>query len=266
MPESETDKISISTKDMKLSKTSVTGKAGLRLGTSALLATIFPFLDARANVEGTRGKERSTQEERGDVIELRPIKTPHRQLIQLALHYSANLPDRVCSIGADDYGPVLDAAYVTQLPRALVFFEVPAGLPIIPLAVEHANGKVVTLFDELAGGISKTVRTLPPTYPAEDDSNATREYWKWYSNNYKPIVAMNVLESGIGEGGLPRWVDYRLPMTEHESLHLSVRGRGRYETGIYAYSTVLRGHEHGLRVVGTLKRGPGLNILAIFEN
>jgi hypothetical protein len=56
---------------------------------------IFPFLDAKvkgglkAAVGGERGKEEENE------IELHPIETPERQLVQLALHYLTNPPDRV---------------------------------------------------------------------------------------------------------------------------------------------------------------------------
>ncbi|NBE81801.1 hypothetical protein [Micromonospora rubida] len=75
---------------------------------------------------------------------------------------------------------------------------------------------------------------------------------------------MNVLERGIGDGGLARWVDYRVHI-EDRALQLSLRGRGKFETGIFAYSMIRRGNQHGLRIVGTLKSGPGLNVLAVFE-
>lgn len=265
MPENDTDKISISTKDVALSKTSVTGKVGAKVGTGALLATIFPFLDAEASAEGAGGHERSKGAERADVIELRPIRTPHRQLVQLALHYAANLPNRVCYLRDGNWGRLLDPLYIAEIPRALVFLDLLPRQPIIPLATELATGRVVTLFDELAAEMSKNVRSLPPSYPMADDREVTRRYWEWYSANYSPIAAMNVLERGIGEGGLARWVDYRLKMTDDESLHFSMRGRGKFATGIHAFSTIFRGHEHGLRIVGTVKSGPDLSVLALFE-
>jgi hypothetical protein len=265
MPENDTEKITISTKEMNLAKTNIGGKAGFTMGTTELLTTIFPFLSARASVEGGIGKESSSQHERADTIDLRPIKTPHRQLVQLALHYAANLPERVCYLYNGNWQPLLKPSFSEQIPRVLVFLDLNARQPLIPVAAELASGRVVTLFDQLATEMSSSVRTLPPKYPDGDDPEATRAYWQWYSANYNPIAAMKVLEWGIGEGGLPRWVDYRLRMTDGESLHLSVRGRGKYDTGVHAFSTIFRGHEYGLRIVGTLKSGPGLNILAIFE-
>ncbi|MBQ1065241.1 hypothetical protein [Micromonospora sp. D75] len=173
--------------------------------------------------------------------------------------------DEVSYIRDGNWDALLDPAFVAATPRALVFLDLPPAQPIIPLAAELTTGRVVTLFDELAAEVSKRVRSLPPPYPGVDDPAETRNHWAWYSANYSAIAAMNVLERGIGEGGLARWVDYRLQLTEEASLHFSMRGRGGFPTGIYAYSTIARGHEHGIRIVGTLKSGPDLNILALFE-
>ncbi|MFI1192496.1 hypothetical protein ACH4T9_04355 [Micromonospora sp. NPDC020750] len=264
MPENEAGKISISTKDIRLSRTSTNGKLGARIGTRELLAAIFPFLDAQISLEGSRGREKSKQAEDGDTIELHPISNPHRQLVQLALHYAAHLPSRVRFAQDEMWLDDLDEAYIKDSPRALVFFDLPARRAIIPLAAELTTGKVVAIFEELATEVSKTVRTLPPTYAATEEPETKREYWRWFSDNYNPISAMNVLERGIGDGGLARWVDYRVHI-EDRALQLSLRGRGKFETGIFAYSMIRRGNQHGLRIVGTLKSGPGLNVLAVFE-
>jgi hypothetical protein len=48
-------------------------------------------------------------------------------------------------------------------------------------------------------------------------------------------------------------------------MHLHIAARGRYETGAFGYNFITRGFKHGLRIVGTLKSEPDLNVLAIFE-
>ncbi|MGX4656177.1 hypothetical protein ACWCHM_21055 [Micromonospora sp. SCSIO 07396] len=264
MPEHETGKITLSTRDIRVSRSSTSGKLGARIGTRDLLASLFPFLDAHVALEGTHGREKSTQAEQGDSIELHPIRNPHRQLLQLALHYAAHLPDRVTFVQDQSWLDDLDRAYVRDSPRALVFVDLPAGQAIIPLAAELATGRVIAVFDDLVAEISRTVRTLPPHYPATEDPATRREYWRWFSDNYSAIAAMNVLERGIGDGGPVQWVDYRVHLNDR-SLQLSLRGRRSFETGIYAYSMIRRGNQHGLRIVGTLKSGPGLNVLAVFE-
>jgi hypothetical protein len=73
-----------------------------------------------------------------------------------------------------------------------------------------------------------------------------------------------VIENVIGDGGRPRWIDYRVPVGEM-TLHLHVVGHGETDTGVFAYNLVKRGWKHGLRVVGSMKSEPDLNVLAIYE-
>lgn len=41
-------------------------------------------------------------------------------------------------------------------------------------------------------------------------------------------------------------------------------GRGEFDTGVFAYDLVMRGWKNGLRIVGSLRSKPGLNVLAIY--
>ena len=46
------------------------------------------------------------------------------------------------------------------------------------------------------------------------------------------------------------------------TLHLDVSARGDYDTGIFAYNFIRRSERYGLRIVGSLKSQPVLNVLA----
>jgi hypothetical protein len=48
-------------------------------------------------------------------------------------------------------------------------------------------------------------------------------------------------------------------------LHLHVVARGDYDTDVFAYNIIRRGERYGLRIVGSLKSQPSLNVLAIYE-
>jgi hypothetical protein len=48
-------------------------------------------------------------------------------------------------------------------------------------------------------------------------------------------------------------------------LHLDVSARGDYDTGIFAYNFIRRGERYGLRIVGSLKSQPSLNVLAAYD-
>ena len=47
--------------------------------------------------------------------------------------------------------------------------------------------------------------------------------------------------------------------------HLDVSARGDYDTGVFAYNFIRRGERYWLRIVGSLKSKPALNVLAAYE-
>jgi hypothetical protein len=81
---------------------------------------------------------------------------------------------------------------------------------------------------------------------------------------------MDTLEDVVRTGGSRlRWIDYRIPLFKNgvfkQTAHLHISGHGKYDTGTFAYNLIRRGHRHGVRMVGTLKSAPDINVLAIFE-
>lgn len=48
-------------------------------------------------------------------------------------------------------------------------------------------------------------------------------------------------------------------------MHLHIELGGRYYTGVVAHLFIRRALESGIRLVGTLKDGPDLNVLALYE-
>lgn len=73
------------------------------------------------------------------------------------------------------------------------------------------------------------------------------------------------MEEVIGDGGRPRWIDYRMTFGTGDVLHLHVVAHGDYDTGVFAYNLIRRGERYGLRIVGSLKSKPALNVLAVYE-
>jgi hypothetical protein len=75
-------------------------------------------------------------------------------------------------------------------------------------------------------------------------------------------LQLTVVEDVICAGGRPRWIAYRVIFGTGETLHLDVTPRGDYDTGTFAYYFIRRGERHGLRIVGSLKSQPALNLLS----
>jgi hypothetical protein len=109
-------------------------------------------------------------------------------------------------------------------------------------------------------------------YP--DDLKTEREilrkerkaYWASFDKYFDPRKAMNVIEEAASENGRLNWIDYRLPLSsEGDTLHLHICPQGKYDAGVFGYNFVKRGFGHGLRLVGTLKSEPDMNVLAVYE-
>jgi hypothetical protein len=79
------------------------------------------------------------------------------------------------------------------------------------------------------------------------------------------VVADHLRLDRDDDGGRPRWIDYRMAFGTGQDLHLHVVARGDYDTSVFAYGIIRRGERFGLRIVGSLKSQPALNVLAIYE-
>lgn len=75
-----------------------------------------------------------------------------------------------------------------------------------------------------------------------------------------------MVEEGFSQGDRIDWIDYRLKISTRDApLHLHLSANGDFSTGTFAYNFVRRGHKLGLRLVGLLKAGGDINVLAIYE-
>jgi hypothetical protein len=232
---------------------------------SAGLPALFPWLRADFGADAGRSKTRGHQE--GQSIVLEPVENATRQLVQLCLHYVVNQEDRIRLVGSEAEIPHGDD--ISASPRMIAFVDVPPDTMFLPQAAELDNGRVVTFFDPLVKKLQQDGDTSPVAYP---DSTATAEgrlqrdaHWKWYADHWNLDKAVKATEETIGAGGRPRWIDYRMVFTTGEVLHLHVVAHGDYDTGVFAYNLIRRGERYGLRIVGSLKSQPALNVLAIYE-
>ena len=151
----------------------------------------------------------------------------------------------------------------------LAFIDVPPGTMFLPQAAELDRGRVVTFFDALTEKLKQAKGSPRVDYPANqatDKGMRQRDtYWKWYAEHWNTDEVVKVVEEAIGDGGRPRWIDYKMTFATGDELNLHVDAHGDYDTGVFAYNLIRRGWRYGLRIVGSLKSQPALNVLAIYE-
>jgi hypothetical protein len=236
--------------------------AGGHLNTS--LSALFPWW--KFDVGAETHKTRATDERQDQSISLQPIESPARQLVQLSVHYIVNQPDRICVVNQD--APLPDHRAIAASPRMIAFVDIQPGAKFMPLAAELNDGKVVTFYEPLIEALNPNGAT-PPVYPesraTEADKRQRDAYWSWFVGHWNMDKAVKVVEEGIGAGGRPRWIAYRMVFNNGKALHLDVTPHGDYDTGVFAYNFIRRGERHGLRMVGSLKSKPSMNVLAIYE-
>lgn len=237
--------------------------AGLRLDTG--LSALFPWLKLNAGVDVGRVATRGRQA--GSNVVLQPVESAARQLVELSLHYLVNQPSRICEVSQASPLPSADA--IAASPRMVAFVDAGPGTLFLPQAAELNNGRVVTFFAPLIEKLQRDGGTLPVAYPDStsiDEGKLQRDvYWDWFAEHWNVDKAVRVIEDVIGDGGRPRWIDYRTTLDTGETLHLHVVARGDYDTGVFGYNMIRRGQRYGLRIVGSLKSQPALNVLAIYD-
>lgn len=258
-------------------QTSTTLFGGITTATSfggkATVGAALPWFKAQA--EMSVAETNTTQG--GRDVTLTPISNAYRHLVALALHYATQpgysqrlviadpLHDRVHDAKGISLATTwLTPEYIRSAPRAIVFLDVPPGGKFIPAALELSNGEVRLLADELGrelGGLLAEKYPKSPASPAEE-----YKYYQWFSDNFDDRTALAVVERNVKDHQVA-WAAYNVPLSQAGPtfMHLHMAGRGQYETGAFAYNFIVRGFKYGLRIVGTLKSGPDLNVLAVFE-
>ena len=241
-----------------------TFEGGITLG-----AALPWFVKSEGSAKAARTKSKG--EERGSTWN--KVSNPHRHLLALALQYATqeSLRERLILVGgsgcADATGKAVDLSdpgLAQSSPRAMIMLDLQPGTQFIPLALELKEGKVVRLYEDLATRFTHPEGKALPPYPHGLGREAEQAaYWTWFVEAFDKQVALEVVEDAVEQGSIA-WIAYRFPFGG-KFPHLTVTGRGAYETGVFAYQMISRGYEHGLRIVGTLKAEPDVNVLAMFE-
>ena len=244
------------------------------IGTTLTVGAAIPWL---AKAETAAKAEAQDKKDEGRQATFRRIVNPYRHLVALAIHYASEQPERfvlatpptsIHDAAGNDLTDIWNSAeFITKVPRALVMLELPPTSIFIPAALELESGKIVQLFNEFAPKLQKPSQQAAPTYPGSGAAQAKRDaYWEWFAEFFNDRSALEVVESAAQDKRIA-WIAFRVPMngTKGPFLHLMIAGRGQYETGVFAYNLINRGNKHGMRLIGTLKTEPDLNVLAIFE-
>jgi hypothetical protein len=255
------------------------GEMGAKLGLGAQvspnellkrLTTFLPFLDVEGKLDAEVTGRGSASKTTSRQVQLHPIDTPQRQLEQLTLHYLVNLPKRLFFQDNPGEAEWRDASTIAAAPRALVFLDLPPGVKLIPTAAEF-DKKIDLIYDRLK---SRDGQESLPTYPdlekypnPQERQQQLKQYWQWFQERFSSTRAMVAIEKAAEESGSRiHWIDYRLPVNDSgDTVHLHVVPGGKYDTGVFAYNFVKRGFKHGIRLVGTLKTEPDINVLAIYD-
>jgi len=258
---------------------SAKGTGGAKIDLSKSLGIFGNFFSGLGEIsaEAEAGGTGAFKSQNQNNTEYAPIESPQRQLLGLTLHYLSKQSDRIFLINnpADETWRTPEA--LTNVPRALLFLEFHGsetnrpegehlGTMLIPMAAEFDNGAVVPIYREL----KRKSGEFPPKYPElgnpEELKTERRKYWNWFRKEFSADQAMRAIEAAASQNGRIRWIDFRVPITnDGDTLHLHVVPAAKYDTGVFAYNFVKRGFKHGLRLVGTLKSEPDMNVLAIYE-
>lgn len=208
-----------------------------------------------------------------------PINTPQRQLIALAEYYDQHKNARAFYVTDSRNNDWRNPDRIAEVPRQLVFLDLPgqcaaqaSGLQtkLIPIAAEFENGKIVPFFMTLR---AKSGENPPFAYPESQDiadsaqlQAERKEYWQWFAKNFQIQESIHAIEAGTAANGRIRWIDFRLPISDDgQTLHLHISPAGRYDSGMFGYNFIRRGFEFGLRIVGTVKSDPDMDVLAIYD-
>lgn len=208
-------------------------------------------------------------------------RTPERLLEEIVAFYLAHFPERVLRVdpiartvstavanSPTDY-TTLDATCDTPGPRPIVLIDAPRRTKIMPMAGEFKDGKVDVIYDTLILELSTADDPLK-RFDRKMDAAKKAERWGELVSRFDARIAMHVLEDAgrKHDGSRFEWIDFRMAWGDGGSpspLHLHVVPNGQYSTGTFAHAFIRRGYGNGVRIVGTLKTGGDINVLAIYE-
>ncbi|MGC3524724.1 hypothetical protein [Pseudomonas aeruginosa] len=218
----------------------------------------------------TEGKSIELNQERNFSTEM--------QIERIINYYAWHYPDRIFWAKADlsevfnTDGSNLTWDEVSKLinspaPRPIIIFEAVSDSKIIPMAIETTDGKHIKVSENYIKKIKRQNKAIIPPYSSSP--GASQKHWEALEKYFDSTEAMKAIEDSTKNGSRIDWIDYRLISRSGSNIipiHLHLTPRGNYNTGTFAYQMVRRGYKHGIKIIGTLKKGEDINVLAIYEN
>jgi hypothetical protein len=163
-------------------KRTMNAEGSMSLGLGWIFSGICPTVSGK--VSGAKEDVGTGTETNSAKVILRPIKTPQRQLVHLALHYLANKWQRLFLVNDPSERTWCSREAVEGLPRGLVFLDLPGiteaeegnsktSAKFLPVAAEFDQNNIDLLYDKLQ---RKSGENLPD-YP-EDRPETLNDYWR----------------------------------------------------------------------------------------
>jgi hypothetical protein len=224
----------------------------------------------------------TTTDTTGETVTLNSVHSSERKLEKLFNLYAYSYPDRCLRVPTeltelvDQNGKSRPWEEVDEFlrnspgVRPLVVFDLGPKTRLLPMFAELTTSAAVPLYEQFLAAIpnGNSVPPFPNMGTPEYEAKAP-QYWAAFVRVFDSTKAMQVVErAGKGEGRI-EWIDYRLVGVKEDSspvaIHLHISPRGQYPSGTFAYQFIRRGEHHGVRIVGTLKKGYDVNVLAIYE-
>lgn len=260
-------------------------------GKSPPILSLFGLeIAAKASRKSTNTNEEAEKDGNSSTRTFSAISTPERYLEKLISLYVEEYPQRLLWVKNDltkiqtleDPSKSLDWAEIEDEngllgdgkgPRPIIVLDLDADATLMPMYGELTNGKDCELLKDYLNTKREKEDFIVPKYPSspKDNKQELTNYWKEISKHFDSRAVIRTIETATSDKTARfDWIDFRLLCSnDHESPvmppHLHFMPRGEYPTGIFAYHLVRRAYRFGIRIVGTLKRGQDINVLAVYE-
>lgn len=223
--------------------------------------------------------DRSEEQTRSSQVTKQFVYSPERRLQEIVTAYRDRHIDRLLFESPDgstlrtpDGEPCSwkEAEGLLDVPgsRPLVFLDFAPGESILPVVGETVDGRTVLLLEKMAAALRKKGCDIPdfPEERTAEGSARRLEYWTRLMECYDNRAALQEIQNGFGNGERIEWIDLRIKTrTRARPLLCHFSSSGKFPNGMFALSLVRRGHKEGFRLVGQLKKGCDLNVLAFYE-